>query len=444
MPPDALTATELHVHMAGAYSLDDVIALGCDRYEEIDWHGRDYPAQFEAACGFPPQPELAFERALNGNGRGHLRTLHEFSPEDAGQFDRFMQKYRFFQHIWYDYWQRGRGAALRIIERLLARHRREGLRYVEYRASFWGSGSDQHAYLATLHRALLDASDATFAARHIMPLSRDEPQASYRLLRDYLDAHPALATAVVGVDFASIEEGYPPRRFRPILAQIARDNRTRPNRTLHTVYHVGETFFDKSLESAIRWCHEVAGMGVRRIGHAIALGLDPAVAIARRRSAHETEQVSERLDQIDYDLALARPLREYGVAVDTAGLRAQRAELARMAPDGLVTRPYTSRRLADVRRRQTFVLDRLTRLGTVIECCPTSNLRIAGLPSPAVHPVHRFLASDVNLAICSDDPGTFGVSLASELDWVVTHSAFDRHALGRRLGDPRRFALDRA
>lgn len=441
MSPDALGATELHIHMAGAYSLDDVLTLGRDRYAEIDWRGRDFLAQFEAACGFPPQPEFAFEQALNGGGREHLRSLHECRPDDAGHFDRFMQKYRFFQHIWYDYWQRGADAARRIVEHLLARHRREGLRYVEYRTSFWGSNHDQHAFLAALHRILLDSGDASFTARHIMPLSRDEPEASYRLLRDYLDVHPELATAVVGVDFASVEEGYPPRRFGPILAQIARDNHDRPAGRLHVVYHVGETFFDKSLESAIRWCHEVASMGVRRIGHAIALGLDPAVAIARRPNAHETEPVSERLDQIDYDLALAPTLRQYGVVVDVAGLRAERAELARLAPDAPIVRPYAPRRLADVRRRQTFVLDQLARLGTVIECCPTSNLQIGGIPSPAVHPVHRFLASDVNLAICSDDPGTFGVSLASEVDWVVTYSAFDRRSLARRLGDPRRFAL---
>lgn len=439
--PDALTATELHIHMAGAYSLDDVTALGRDRYEQIDWHGRDYPTLFEATCGYPPEPKLAFERALNGNGRGHLRRLHEFGPDDVGHFDRFMQKYRFFQHIWYDCWQRGPERARAMLERLVERHRCEGLRYVEYRVSFWGSGSEQQAFLHTLHQFLLEASDANFTARHIMPLSRDEPEASYQMLRDYLQTHPELATAVVGVDFASIEEGYPPRRFRPILTQINRDNRADPAQALPVVYHVGETFFDKSLESAIRWCHEVALMGVARLGHAIVLGLDPAVAVGRRPFAHEHEPVSERLDQIEYDLTFARELARAGVTINAAQLRAERVALTKLEPDVVVTRPYTPQRLTDIRRRQTFVLEQLARCGTVIECCPTSNLRIAAIPSPAEHPIHRFLASDVNLVICSDDPGTFGVTLASEVDWVLTHSTFSKDGLVQRLGDPRRFAL---
>lgn len=41
---------------------------------------------------------------------------------------------------------------------------------------------------------------------------------------------------------------------------------------------------------------------------------------------------------------------------------------------------YSSTRLEDVRRRQRLVLDDLVRRGTVIECCPTSNLRIGGVP----------------------------------------------------------------
>jgi hypothetical protein len=223
--------------------------------------------------------------------------------------------------------------------------------------------------------------------------------------------------------------------------QVAKDNQSHPERALDIVYHVGESFFDKSLESAIRWCHEIAEMGARRLGHAIALGLDPAIAIARRPQAHMWERVSERLDQLTYDLHYRRQLTRYGVTVDEQALMAERKRLGAVDSGACIERPYDEGRLAEVRKRQRFVLDRLKALGTVIECCPTSNLRIGGVPDASHHPIHRFLDSEVNLVICTDDPGIFDITLASEVEWVRTHAVLDVETLQRRLGDPRRFRL---
>lgn len=55
--------------------------------------------------------------------------------------------------------------------------------------------------------------------------------------------------------------------------------------------------------------------------------------------------------------------------------------------------------------------------------------------------MHQFLASDVNLVVGTDDPGNFDVTLESELDWVARQAGLSADALGRRLGDPRRFRL---
>ena len=191
----------------------------------------------------------------------------------------------------------------------------------------------------------------------------------------------------------------------------------------------------------MRWCHEAALLGARRLGHCIALGLDPAIAVSRRPQAHEAELVSERLDQIDYDLQFARGLRQAGVLVDEAALHAEQQALAKMKKEDVVERPYTPKRFHDIRQRQTFVLGQLTRLGTVIECCPTSNLRIGGVPDAEHHPIHRLLASQVNLCLCTDDPGTFDITLASEIAWALRHTPFTANSLAQRLGDPRRFAL---
>lgn len=62
-------------------------------------------------------------------------------------------------------------------------------------------------------------------------------------------------------------------------------------------------------------------------------------------------------------------------------------------------------------------------------------------PGAEHHPIHRLLASNVNLCICTDDPGVFDITLASEIEWVLRHTDYTPESLAKRLGDPRRFAL---
>jgi adenosine deaminase len=89
-------------------------------------------------------------------------------------------------------------------------------------------------------------------------------------------------------------------------------------------------------------------------------------------------------------------------------------------------------------------LDDLTRLGTVIETCPTSNLCIGGVPAIESHPVRKLLASRVNLAVCTDDPGIFDITLGGEMDNLCRWFGLTPDYLEDRLGDPQRFRLSAA
>lgn len=354
---------------------------------------------------------------------------------------RWEAKGQFGASVWTHYRKMGETGDRALLEMMLNRHRAQGMDYVEYRC---GSGMGGFLYWHQIAAQVLQEANADdFTTRYIIGIPRYAPMDAYALTQQLLDEHPELIPTIVGLDFAGVEEGNPPKAVRPFFEAVAKDNREHPERALDIVYHVGESYFDKSLESAARWCHEVAEMGAQRIAHAIALGLDPEVAVSRRPHAHEREPVSERLDQIAYDLQYQEQLATYGVTVDVNVLEDERVTLQKMAADEEVERPYNAARFEEVRRRQQFVLDRLIALGTVIEVCPTSNLRIGGVPDPSQHPIHRFLATDVNLVISSDDPGNFDITLASEVDWVVNHSQFTLVALQKRLGDPRRFRLGR-
>lgn len=442
----SLKTCELHVHTGGCLYAEDLLDLGRQIYDRVDW--RLYIDTYEKAFGVRPDPATLFADALSGDSDGleRLRRHYVVGEEDAGDFGRFQAKFNMAICL-YRYWYLILGREEEIIRRFLARHRAEGLRYVEYRAMAPYDADDPENFIdfhLQTARTIRAACTSDFEARYIISLPRWNPLPTYHLVQSFLDQHPELIPTVVGLDFCFFEEGYPPKSTRPFFERLQRDNQRRPERALEVVYHVGETYFDKSLESAVRWCHEAAELGARRLSHAIALGLDPDVAIARRPDAHVAEPVRERLDQIAYDLEHRDELETYGVEVPIAALEKERGELEQRPPDASVDRPYTPDRLEQIRRRQTSVLDRLAARGTIIETCPTSNLRIGGVPAPGHHPIHRFLTSPIDLAIGADDPGIFASPLAAEVDWVVEHTDLSPSDLARRLGDPFRFRLSAA
>ncbi|NKB69223.1 MAG: hypothetical protein GKR89_19310 [Candidatus Latescibacteria bacterium] len=441
----AAKSCELHVHLGGCLSAENLLELGRDMYRDVDWSG--FCDAYQVAFGTRPDPVALYQAALSGapDGLANFAEHYVFSQRDGGDFGRFRAKYTLINCLarhWISVLNRDGGPVYRLV---VANHLQEGVDFVEYRLSGGGETPEgfRHLHYGFVQE-LQEAAQHGIIARHIISLRRDAALEDYALVQYLLDQQPEAIPTVVGVDFSDIEEGRPPKILRPFFARLQHENKQRPERALEVVYHVGESYFDKSLESAVRWCHQAAELGARRLGHAIALGLDGAIAIGRRPDAHATEPASERLDQIAYDLEYSAQLASYGVEVDPKALAEERAALQKIDPDEPIHRPYNERRLREIIGRQQYVLDRLAQRGTIIECCPTSNLRIGGVPDEAHHPVHRFLDSQVNLVICADDPGIFGTTLADEVDWVLAHSKWRAEDLDKRLGDPRRFQLGSA
>ena len=443
MDKNLIAGCDLHVHLAGSFYTEDLLAIGAPIFREVDWTARDFLDGYNNALQTDLNPIQLFTEALENPETGFpkLKAAYVFGSEDGGDFERFMWKYRLFSHLWGYGWDRDEATAVSMITQAVEHHKRQGLDYVEYRSGFWGDGAELRRKMQICAETLAAECDEQFTARYIVPLPRTDPFTTYKEIRHLLQNQPQLSNTLVAVDFSSDEEGFPPKLFRKLFQQLHHDNQINPAQRLAAVYHVGETFFDKSLESAVRWCHEAALLGAKRLGHCIALGLDPAIAISRRPQAHEAELVSERLDQIAYDLQFASQLKQAGIEIDRHQLLIEQQLMASLAADDFVERPYTPQRLTDIGKRQTFVLNQLAQLGTVIETCPTSNLRIGGVPDVAHHPIHKLLASNVNLCICTDDPGTFDITLASEIEWVLHHTPYTNQTLLQRLGDPRQFCL---
>jgi adenosine deaminase len=60
------------------------------------------------------------------------------------------------------------------------------------------------------------------------------------------------------------------------------------------------------------------------------------------------------------------------------------------------------------------LVDELAARGTVLECCPTSNVVLGLYPSYEEHPLPRLAEAGVRVTLASDDPPWFGASIGGE------------------------------
>ncbi|MFD9961055.1 hypothetical protein [Amycolatopsis sp. NPDC058986] len=399
---------ELHLHFHGcirAPALLDHLA----RAEHVLWDW--YETEMAAAYGVVPPARQLVERYRAGDetAADEFGKLFVFGDADAGTFARFQAKANL---LWLaarpeDHskpWSDTAGEVARFAAGIRVEHRRQGVEYAEFRIS-----TDMVA-------AACSGAEDGLIERFAISLPRKDPWPEWARVQEL--ALGPFGASVTGVDFCANEEGHPPKRKAAFFAAVHDFNAVHPERALAILYHVGESFGDKSLESAVRWVDEAAELGAHRLGHAIALGVEPAVFGAHTRS----EPVAERRDQIAYDLRHHDGLRAVGVHVDPASLREELTRLDAMPDDASITVGYDHARLAEVRRRQDYAIARVRATGAVVEVCPTSNRRIGGFTDPAQHPVHRFLSAGLPVVVSSDDPGIFDTTLSDELDWVCEHT----------------------
>ena len=427
--PSGLPAAELHLHLYGCLRAEAVLEhlaarATAGRPAELSW----YQDAHEAAYGERPDVHAIVDRHRAGDesAAGEFAALFAFADADAGDFDRFQAKFNLLtaaSTLRDGDLEATRTELDRYLDAILHDHHRRGIAHAEHRLRL-GPGLDEPVERAFLAQ-VLDRFDRAeqVEARLAVSLWREDPWAGWDRVQELaLGPHGHVLT---GIDFCHVEEGHPPKAVAEFFAAVHEFNDRHPDRALAILHHVGESFRDKSLESAVRWVREAAELGAHRLGHAIALGLDPAALGPHER----TELVSERLDQLHDDLSMADELARFGLVVDPVATATEIAELGRRRPDERVTLAYDGARLAEVRRRQDHAMDRIARTGAVVEVCPTSNRRIGAILDPAHHPVHRFLAAGLPVVVSSDDPGLFGVDLHHELDWVVTHAGADRDEL---------------
>jgi hypothetical protein len=423
--------SDLHVHLLQSLYPEDVYDLARPVMAEIDWNRFDFLNRYEKIIGVRLDPNRILSQESRRVAITELAAAMVFSDNEAGDFDKFDIRTFLPQCVTGYYMDRGLHS--KVVDAVVRRHKQDGVRYAEYRQGIGYSDEDKPEWKDWNYRimyALKHASSEDFQARYIMRISDN----MYDAVREFIRENPDVSDILVGIDFTGKE--IPVKAHKALFDKIRVDNQSHPSEALDVVVHVGEVYYDKSLEGAIRWCHEYAEAGVKRLGHCVALGLDAKMALSRAVGAHETESVSERLDQIAYDIRYCRQLRDRGVIVDEQKLTRECSELQQLDPRGLVSRWYDENRVDEIRIRQDFVLDTIREMGIVIEVCPTSNRLIAGVRSTEAHPFKRFFESGQKLAICTDDPGTLMVTLSDEVRVVTETLHISTDQLSEQIGNP--------
>jgi adenosine deaminase len=401
LPPLA----ELHLHLYGCIGPENLLRHLANS-ERVQFE--EYEERMQDVFGFVPPVRELVERFREGDQSAvqEFADVFVFSDDDAGSFARFEARGLI---LWATEPAYDNPNFLEIVDQ-------QGVDFAKgIRADFEAQGVE-YAELRTFPcRRLLEQfamSEEALTLRLAVSLDRRNPGPVWELVKKLaLSEH---GDALTAIDFCGIEEGFPPKDKAAFFAEVHAFNEAHPERALAILYHVGEVFTDKSIESAIRWVHEAAELGAHRLGHAIALGIDPNAFGSHTR----TESVSERIDQINYDLKHKAGLSAAGVVIDDGVLQAELRQLAEKPAGSVVDVHYDDRRLAELVLRQDFAIEAVRQTGAVIEVCPTSNRRVIGLTNPMHHPIHRFLKADLPVVISSDDPGNFGVTLNDELDWV--------------------------
>ncbi len=394
---------ELHVHFQQCIRPRDLLAhLAITKNIDWDW----YEEAYLAAYGIESPARQLVERYR----RGDMTVINEFNrvalfdDYDASNFSRFLAKSNLFWAGAYrnEMQEDNEKELLTFAKAIRDDFINQNISYAEFRMS-------------ALEPALLkmfDTDTTNLTMRLAISLNRENPWDEWEKVKEMVLGENG--KSLTAIDFCKVEEGFPPKNMANFFNTVKEFNKLYPKRSLAILYHVGESFNDKSLQSAIRWVQEAAELGAHRLGHAIALGVDPAMYGEHTRR----ETVSERKDQISYDLKHQDGLRLFGINISVDELEAELQELNSLPHDSDIEIQYDKVGLEEICNRQGYAISCVRATGAIIEICPTSNMRIANIVDPIHHPIHRFIAEEMPVVVSTDDPGVFGITLAHELDWI--------------------------
>ncbi len=405
--------TDLHNHLYGCLSAESLYRIG-RRNPSPRWSV--FTNSYQKAYGKTIRPENFFQE---------YDTVEKFSQlyyfQHKGLFSEFQAKFNLIIAL-------AEFTAHEIEEitfEIAILHSKQSVRYVEYRIMF---AKDEikpvieekiHAACEGARRAerQLLGTEQPIQVRIVYSLHRDGNfLEQYEWLKEFMVKDTLVKKYLVGVDFCYVEEGFPPKEKKDFFETVLRDNTANPSSALAILYHVGESYSDKTPFSASRWVLESAMYGAHRLGHCIAMGIRPIVFLNQTRR----ELICERLDQLEFELQYYDEIRNFGDYYSQKEIESQKKELLNLSESQREIEFYTfSFRDRDIEYLQTFqnfCMDTISKRSTVIESCPSSNYYLGMISEPLDHPLLRFVNHGLKVTIATDDPGIFNTNISTEYE----------------------------
>ncbi len=398
--PNNILTSECHLHLYGCLAKETLWELSESRSKTHDKRFQWYLAEYEKATRQAINPKKWWD-----SDRGFDTFKNHFLCRESVPFEIFQAKFNLLIALFPP-----TPDDMTMPESVFKHHSKEG-GYKEYRTfmPLYLAVPERKRYLQKLIETAASFETKAYHPRIAISFSRQDNEAwdNYAFLKDTLSECPDLAPWITGIDFCASERGHPPTEKRKLFHQILADNRDSPN-PLEILYHVGEMWQDIAIHSAARWCVEASELGVKRLGHALALGMNAEAVSGRSISESTTETASH----FAWLRRHRQVLHESGYTpIDYAWLE-RRAHMS--SHNDQVTWHYDKDLIENTTKFQTAAMEIVRRIGSIIESCPTSNLRIGAIKNPVHHPLRRFLDHGLSVTIATDDPGIFDIDLKHE------------------------------
>ena len=397
--------------------------------------------------------------------KGQFRGLLQMGINSERELDNFVFKHELMGHFLYKSDDKNLRSELSIsaVKDVIIQNNQEGVVYLELRI---GVTTNVASMISKIHETI----DGIRAANRLLAAARKQPTTTkiiisfkrqkynaedayaarqqqlnldlFRAVKNQIAQDPTWQEYICGIDVAKLEEEMPPKMFSELFDEFQEYNKGKDeDKKLKATYHVGESYRSISVESSLRHVHEVINFGVNRLGHCIILGIDPEDIISQDGKTIglvgqiRKEPITERLDQIEYDMSLAR-IRSDLVSSSYDELESERIRLLNVIErdkNVLIEIRYTPEKVQEFKRRQEYIMDMILEKNNAgqrlaVEVCPTSNIVIGNIPAMYKHPVGRFIKKGIPFTVNTDDGGIFGVNLAYELHEIITKNNLSNEA----------------
>ena len=401
MGSDPVLTTDLHVHSYGCLSpktIAELLQTHTPTAERIAW----YTSEFAKAYGRTPE----YSKYLSD----YQALEYDYLVNRPVSFAQFQASLNLVIALF----PATPAQTSFVLEKAMEQDVDEGLSYVEYRNYLpeGGSAADIATYLSGYCTAARKFQSSTFTPAIIASVSRQNVHLRSQLvaIRRWQQDHPDLSEWLVALDFCGAEEPHPPHEKEAIFKNFLAENADDPKSSLALTYHVGETYENRTLMSAMRWVWQAAQLRAHRLGHATALGMNPKSLLGQTVS----EPRSERGSHLRWLIESQDWLAEYGYQVAVVHCQKELLDLETRRENVNIT--YTEDLVDDCWQLQEALMRALKESHghLVIESCPSSNLILAKIADPADHPLPRFLENGLKVCIGRDDPGIFGCTLQHE------------------------------